>query len=131
MPAILYPPEPNEEDTRESWERRALRPWRMEVKHQLLTQRGFKCAREGCPNRAQDLDEAILTRQEMRGLSLAQRRLAFASCNLELVCADHNRNGAQDREGAWARACARYGERTMRRWYAGIGLKAPRAEWMP
>jgi hypothetical protein len=96
----------------------------------LLAERGWTCQREGCGAQAQDLDEAILTRGDMRGFSWEQRRLAFCSINLELVCARHNREEAQDREGAWARACERYGEEKMRAWYRSMGLRAPRREWL-
>jgi len=78
---------------------------------------------------AVDLDECLVTRGDMRGLDLEQRRLAFASCNLALLCARHNREEAHDRDGAWARACERYGEDAVRKWYAGLGLKAPRKDW--
>jgi hypothetical protein len=124
------PPVPEPGESREDWERRALRPWRLEMKRKLLLERGPMCER-GCGRRAQDLDEAVVPRCDMGGLSLDQRRLAFCEVNLALLCAECNRNEAHDREGAWARACQRHGEAAVRAWYAGLGLKAPRREWMP
>ena len=67
----------------------------------------------------------------MRGLDLDRRRLAFATCNMELACPACNREAAHDRDGAWERACARFGEGAMREWYGGLALKAPRKEWLP
>lgn len=67
----------------------------------------------------------------MRGFSLEQRRIAFATCNLELVCARHNVEEAQDRDGAWLRMCQRYGREVMESWYTSLELKAPRHDWMP
>ena len=130
MNEIRYPPEPLEGETRQEYYDRVLRPWRMDEKRKLLRERGPMCARPGCLNRSQDLDESILTRQEMRGLPLWKYRLAFCNVNLELACARHNRESAQDREGAWERACARYTEKSVREWYAGLELRAPRKGWL-
>ena len=129
MAEIRYPPEPEPGETRIKWERRALNPWRQQEKARLLRERGRTCERDGCMMPAVDLDEAILPRCDLRGLSLEQRRLAFASCNLALLCARHNREEAHDRDGAWRRACTRYGEDAVKNWYAGLGLKAPRKDW--
>jgi hypothetical protein len=125
---IRYPPELLPDEQPREWDAR-LRAWRMDEKGCLLGERGWNCQR--CGGRAEQLDEGIVTRGDMRGLSLKQRRLAFASCNLFLLCADCNVNHAHDREGAWARACARYGEDAVREWYGSLGLRAPRGEWLP
>jgi len=127
---LEYPPHPNPTDTRETWERRELRPWRMEQKRRLMLVRGGLCER-GCGRVAQDLDEGIIPRSSMMGLSLEKRRLAFASCNLFLLCARCNREEAHQVEWAFEQACNRYGEKTIREWYASIGLKAPRHQFMP
>jgi len=121
---IEYPPEPLSGETRIEWERRALNPWRMEMKRKLFARRGPTCERCG-ERRAIDLDEGIVPRCDMRGLSVKQRRIAFGSCNLFLLCEKCNRESAHDREAAFRRACGRFGEREVRAWYAGIGLKAP------
>jgi len=88
------------------------------------------CEREGCDRVAEDLDEPIITRGDMRGLSLQQRRLAFSTANMEIACSICNRESAHDREAAFRRACERFGEREVRAWYAGIGLKAPDRRFM-
>ena len=125
---IRFPPKPLEDEPAHEWEYR-LRRWRMEEKRRLFAERGPMCER-GCGARAEDLDESILTRGDMRGLSIWQRRLAFCNINLELACAKCNRESAQDREGAFARACKRDGERNVRDWYFSLGLKAPRHDWL-
>ena len=130
MTEIRYPPEPEPGETRIEWERRELNPWRQREKARLLRERGRTCERDGCVMPAVDLDECLVTRGNMRGLSLEQRRLAFASCNLALLCARHNREEAHDRDGAWERAVARYGREKVVAWYRGIGLKIPRSDWM-
>jgi hypothetical protein len=66
----------------------------------------------------------------MKGFSLDRRRLAFGEPNLSIACARCNRESAHDRDGAWVRACARYGEEAMRDWYWSLDLKAPRKEWL-
>jgi ribosomal protein L37AE/L43A len=126
---IEYPPEPLPGESRAEWDRRVA-PWRMEMKRKLLARRGWRCERCGQQGGVLDLDEALVTRGDMRGLSLEQRRLSFGEVNLAIVCADCNRT-RHDREGAWARACGRYGEDVVRAWYASLRLRAPRAEWMP
>jgi hypothetical protein len=125
---IRYPPHPFAGETREQWERRALRPWRMAEKARLLAERGPMCER--CGERAQDLDECCVTRGDMRGLNLGKRRLAFASCNLALLCARCNRESAHDRDGAWERNCGIYGKERMQEWYESLGLRAPRRAWL-
>jgi hypothetical protein len=125
---IRYPPEPLPDEQPREWDTR-LRAWRMEEKRRLLAERGWNCQR--CGARATQLDEGIVTRGDMRGFSLEQKRLAFASCNLFLLCADCNVNQAHDREGAWAKACAWYGEDAVRAWYFQLHLKAPRKEFLP
>ena len=105
--------------------------WRMREKARLIDERGWTCERPGCNNRIEDLDEAIVTRKNMMGLSLEQKRIAYCTINLELVCARHNREGAQDREGAWQRAVERYGLETCQQWYASIGFKSPEKRFMP
>jgi len=127
MPEIRYPPEPEDGQSRVEWEKVHLNPWRNEMKRRLLAERGTACERCGQP--AWDLDEGIVPRADMRGFSLEQRRLAFGEVNLFLLCGRCNRESAHDRDGAWARACARYGEKAVREWYAGLGLRAPRREW--
>ena len=127
---IEYPPEPLPGESRAEWDRR-IAPWRMEMKRKLLTRRGWRCERDGCQNPAEHLDECCLTRQEMRGLSLEQRRIAFSEQNMELVCASCNVESAQDRDGAWHRQCARYGENAMKQWYSSLRLRAPRHDWLP
>jgi len=102
----------------------------MEMKRKLLLRRGPMCERCG-QRRAVDLDEGIVPRCDQRGLAVAQRRLAFGSCNLFLLCESCNRESAHDREGAFRLACERFGEREVRNWYAGIGLKAPDRRFMP
>jgi hypothetical protein len=126
---LRFPPKPEPGESLLDWEARALRPWRMEMKRKLLAERGRMCER-GCGNPAQDLDEGLLTRGDMRGLSLEKRRLAFGEPNLFLLCRQCNRHEAHDREGAFLRACQRYGEETVRAWYASLELKAPRADWL-
>ena len=111
------------------WERRDLNPWRQEEKRLLLEERGGTCARDGCMAQAIDLDEPLVTRGDMGGLSLEQRRLAFSSVNMELACRICNREKAHDRDGAWERACKRYGRGTVVEWYLGIGLKITRKDW--
>jgi hypothetical protein len=128
---IRIPPPPREGESRQQWETWALRPWRMDVKMALLAQRGWKCERCGSTVRPFDLDEGIVPRCDMGGLSLDQRRMAFAEVNLFIVCARCNRYEAHDRDGAFRRACTRYGESVVRSWYASLGLKAPRADWLP
>lgn len=130
MIEIEYPPEPEEGQTRVEWERTHLNPWRQLMKGKLLARHGPMCAR-GCGRFGIDYDEPLLPRCDMGGLSLEKRRLAFASCNGELCCAPCNRESAHDRDAAWERACERYGEGAVRAWYAGIGLRAPRADWLP
>ena len=128
MTEIRYPPEPEPGQGREDWERKLLNPWRQEEKRRLLSERGRLCER--CGERvAIDLDETILPRCDMGGLSLAQRRLAFASVNLTLSCVTCNRHHAHDRAGAWKRACKLYGEDVVREWYRSLGLKAPRHDF--
>ena len=127
---IRYPPEPHENETRIEWERRALRPWRMEEKARLLRKRGYRCER--CEKRpVSDLDESIVPRCDMMGLSLEQRRLAFGTPNLTLSCQVCNRERAHDQAGAFERACQRYGEQRVREWYASLCLRAPRHEFLP
>ena len=130
MPAIRYPPEPLDGETRKEYHRRVLDAWRMEEKRLLLRERGWTCEREGCQARVEHLDEAIVTRRDAMGLPLWKYRLIFASCGLALLCADCNVNQAHDRDGAWARACRRYGREAVVGWYASLQLKAPRADWI-
>lgn len=104
--------------------------WRIEEKRRLFTERGHTCERCGL-QMATDLDEGIVTRGNMRGFSQDQKRLAFASCNLFLLCADCNRNQAHQREWAFGQSCRRYGENKIREWYASLGLKAPELRFMP
>lgn len=125
---IRYPPEPFEGESRASWEGK-LRRWRMQEKRRLFVERGSLCER-GCGNVATDLDEAVITRGDMRGFSLAQKRIAFASCNLELACMSCNRESAHDRDGAWERACTKYGRENIVAWYQSLALKSPRLDWM-
>jgi len=128
---LHYPPEPWPGESRIDWEQRALNPWRNEIKRHLLAERGWACEREGCERPAEHLDEAIIPRCDMRGLSVEQRWLAFCEVNLAVLCAECNTASAHDRDGAWDRACSRYGEQTMKTWYASLGLKAPRKDWVP
>lgn len=113
---IEYPPSISE-----------LNRWRMETKRRLFAQRGWMCER-GCGRRATDLDEGIVTRGDMRGFSDEQKILAFATCNLFLLCAKCNQT-RHYRELAWEISCDRYGEKEVREWYASLNLKAPRKEW--
>ena len=122
MPEIEYPPTAILGESRQDWERRALNPWRMEMKRKLLVTRGNLCER-GCGRMATDLDEPIVPRADMRGLSLEQRRLAFSTANMELACSRCNRESPHDRAGAWERACKRFGLDTMIDWYASLGLR--------
>jgi hypothetical protein len=125
-----FPPEPEDGQTRIEWEWNLLNPWRNEIKRRLLAERGWRCERCGSRQLPLDLDEAIVPRADMRGLSLDRRRLAFGEPNLSIACAECNRESAHDRDGAWERACARYGEEAMRDWYRSLNLKAPRKEWL-
>jgi len=122
-----YPPEPLDSETRQEYHARELNGWRMDEKRRLLKERGWTCER--CGLRAEHLDECLVTRGDARGLPIEKYRRIFTSCNLALLCADCNVNQAHDRDGAWARACERYGEDAVRKWYAGLGLKAPRKDW--
>lgn len=106
-----------------------LRAWRMEIKRQLLAQRGWMCERCG-KERVTDLDESILPRVDMVGLSDEQKLKAYSEINLTLSCARCNREEAHDREAAWERACGRYGGDAVRTWYSSLRLKVPRAEWL-
>lgn len=124
------PPGPLDGEAREEWERRALRPWRMEIKRSLLAERGWWCERCGDLSQVLDLDEGVVPRCDMGGLSLEKRARAFAEVNLFLLCPDCNREQAHDRDGAFRRACERYGEEMVRAWYQSLGLKAPRREWL-
>lgn len=128
---IRTPPLPRKGESRKAWEARVLRPWRMEIKRALLVQRGWRCERCGSGVPPFDLDEGIIPRADMRGLDLEQRRMAFAEVNLFVICANCNRYEAHDRDGSFARACARYGEDAVREWYASLGLRAPRVDWLP
>lgn len=128
--AIRYPPEALPGETRKQYHARELNRWRMEEKRRLATERGWTCEREGCEARMEHLDECLVTKGDARGLSIEQYRLVFASCNLALLCARHNVEEAHDRDGAWARAVARYGRERVVAWYASLGLKAPRRDWM-
>ena len=124
---IRYPPGPLEGESRLEWERRALNPWRMEEKARLWTERGSLCER--CEIRlATDLDEGIIPRCDMRGFSLVQRQIAFASCNLFLLCAQCNREEAHQREWAIVTSAQRYGAEAVLEWYASLELKAPRRD---
>lgn len=102
----------------------SLNKWRMEVKRRLFVERGWMCERD-CGHRAEHLDEGIVTRGDMRGFSDEQKLIAFATCNLFLVCAECNMN-YHDRAGAWKRACNRYGEMEVINWYKSLNLRAPR-----
>ena len=126
---VRFPPPPREGETRLQWERRALNPWRQEEKGRLVRERGYACERCG-DDRAIDLDEGIVPRCDMGGLSLEQRRLAFGSPNLFLLCAHCNREEAHQREWAFEQACKRYGEQAVREWYFQLNLKVPRREWL-
>lgn len=106
-----------------------MNPWRNEEKRRLLAERGWACER--CGGAAEHLDEGIVPRGDMRGFDLEQRQIAFASCNLFLLCARCNVEEAHDREGAFRRACGRYGEEAVREWYGSLKLKVPRKEWLP
>ena len=128
MPAIRYPPEPLDGETRTQYHMRALNFWRMEEKRRLVYERGWACER--CGAKMEHLDECLVTRGNARGFPLWKYRLVFASCNLALLCADCNVNQAHDRDGAWARACQRYGRAAVVGWYASLQLKAPRADWI-
>lgn len=125
---VYYPPEPDGMD-RKAWERDVLRPWRMEVKEQLFLERGCMCER--CGGAASDLDEGCVTRGDMRGLSAEQKRIAFASVNLFILCAECNRYRAHQRDWAFWQASKRYGENVVRDWYLSIGLKVPRVDFLP
>lgn len=125
---IEYPLPPLKNETRLEWERRCLYPWRMKIKQDLFRLNGL-CERCGAP--AIDLDEGIVPRSAMRGFPLQTRRLAFASCNLFLLCARCNREEAHQETWAFARACSKYGEDAVRQWYASLNLKVPRYEFMP
>lgn len=120
---IQFPPEIEPDMTRLDWERQLLNPWRARMKRLVAARQGGLCARCGQPGI--DLDEPIIPRCDMRGLSLEQRRLAFGSCNMEYACIACNRESAHDRLAAWERAVALFGLDAMRAWYMGIGLKAP------
>ena len=127
---IRYPPEPAEGQSRQEWERWLLNPWRQEEKGRLMRERGYACERCG-DDRAIDLDEGIIPRCDMRGFSLEQRRIAFASCGLFLLCAHCNREEAHQREWAFEQACQRYGEQAVREWYSQLNLKAPDLRFIP
>ena len=102
----------------------------MAEKERLLRERGTICER--CRMQpATDLDEGIIPRCDQRGLSLEQRRIAFASCGLFLLCAKCNREEAHQREWAFGQACQRYGEQEVRAWYASLQLKVPDLRFMP
>jgi len=102
----------------------------MEEKARLWTERGSLCER--CRVQlATDLDEGIVPRCDMMGFSKGQKRIAFASCNLFLLCADCNRNQAHQREWAFEQSCQRYGEDKVRQWYSSLELKAPDWRFMP
>ena len=127
---VRFPPPPREGETRIEYERRALNRWRMAEKERLLRERGTICER--CRMQpATDLDEGIIPRCDQRGLSLEQRRIAFASCGLFLLCAKCNREEAHQREWAFEQACQRYGEQKVRAWYASLQLKVPDLRFMP
>lgn len=104
----------------------SIGPWRMDMKLKLFTKRGWRCERPGCPNRAEHLDEGIVTKGDMRGFSSWQKALAFCECNLFLLCADCNVNKAHMREWAFGQSCERYGEERVRAWYRALNLKAPK-----
>ena len=130
MPDIRYPPEPEDGMTRVEWERELLNPWRQCEKARLAAERKTTIC-ERCGQRPFiDLDESVIPRCDMGGFSLEQRRIAFGSPNLTLACMRCNREEAHDREGAWDRACERYGRERVVAWYVSLGLKAPRADWM-
>lgn len=124
---IRYPPEPEPGMSKADWLNKVLRPWRQEEKRRLIAEWGLACAR--CGAVGVDLDEAIITRAQMRGMPVWKMRLAYASCNLELVCAECNRNRAQDRDGAWQRACRRYGRTAVENWYEGVMFKSRRSHY--
>ena len=126
---IRYPPPALKGQSRQEWEHIALRGWRMEEKRRLIAERGWRCER--CGAAATDLDEGILPRCDMRGLSLEQRRLAFCSINCFLLCARCNREEAHQRGWAFGQACQRYGEQRVREWYGSLGLRAPDLRFMP
>ena len=126
---IRYPPPALKGQSRQEWERVALRGWRMEEKRKLIAERGWRCER--CGAAATDLDEGILPRCDMRGFSLEQRRLAFCSINCFLLCAKCNREEAHRREWAFGQACSRYGEQRVREWYGSLNLRAPDLRFMP
>lgn len=134
---IRYPPSVLSGESRAAWEKRALRPWRMEIKIKLLNERGWKCERCSKKFTPSDitstihLDETIIPRCDMRGLSVQKRRLAFCEINLTLSCQNCNCNHGHDRRGAFKRACQLYGESIVRDWYDSLGLKAPIYEFMP
>lgn len=127
---IRYPPAALPGESRVEWERRALNPWRQQEKRRLMLERGYICERCG-QQAAIDLDESLIPRCDMGGFDLDQRRIAFSSPNLTLACMDCNREQAHDRDAAWKRAVARYGEDTVRAWYFQLHLKAPRIDWLP
>ena len=104
--------------------------WRSAEKGRLFSERGHTCERCGLQI-ATDLDEGIVPRCDMRGFSVEQRRLAFASCNLFLLCARCNREEAHQREWAFGQACRRYGEQAVREWYGSLGLRAPDLRFVP
>jgi hypothetical protein len=119
---IRYPPEGCTEQE--------LRAWRMDEKRRLLAERGWNCQRCGA-RAATDLDEGIVPKSSMRGLSLEQKRIAFGSPNLFLLCSRCNREEAHQQEWAFGQSCYRYGEDTVRDWYASIGFKTPEQRFMP
>ena len=131
MRELRYPPHSLPGQTRLQWERDRLNPWRMEIKRLLLDERGWRCERCGVTGTVLDLDEGILPRCDMRGLSLEQRRLAFCEVQLFLLCPRCNRESAHDRDGAFERACARYGDQVVREWYVSLGLRAPDLRFVP
>jgi len=128
---IFLPPPPLDGETRQEWEARALRPWRMEKKRNLLNHRGWKCERCGARSEVLDLDEGIVPRSSMRGLPLEKRRIAFGLYNLFILCPACNREEAHQQEWAFERSCQRYGESHVRAWYASIEFKAPEWRFMP
>jgi len=130
MSELRMPPPPLEEEDWKSWYRRACAPWRNEIKLELWRQRPA-CERDGCQRSSCDLDEGVVTKGDMRGFSVEQRRIAFAECNLFMLCQTCNRERAHQRDRAFEKSCDRYGEDVVRGWYDSLQLRAPRIEWLP
>ena len=62
---------------------------------------------------------------------MARRRLAFGFPNLFLLCPRCNRERAHRRGEMFEVACRLHGEDVVRAWYAGVGLRVPRSDWLP